>query len=565
MNINNLTSIIYNNLPKKIKFEPENITDETLQNINKLIPKDSLENSEILSSKEQLKLLLSTANLPATKENIDLIKSLIQNNLPANQENIQTMVKSTKIFKDLPIEKALFLIQNNLKPTLNTAKQIEGYISKDISISKQIDTLFSNLSNLDNIDNLEDIFKNTTLQQDVKTIVSTLKNIKTEILNTVLKGETIQNKNINNNIKNILNIADEALNLIKQQNPKDTLVLQKYDIVKNILDLTLDKDIILNENKLKDIAKIFENINKDINISKPSNKDNQIINDKNIAFNKDFNETFFNETFNEDFNLPKNINTQKNEIIQLKNDVLKQIFKNPEINNQLKKDIFNIIKFIENNKDTNKNNIDFKQFLTKIKDFQSKTKYFDFENNSQDDLNVFFKDVTNICKNIQENIINFNKSEHNEILKSLDNINKNLDFMINIKDSTFLQIPININDFSTTAELYVFSDKKNKNKNIKKNSGSALLSLNLCYLGKLEAYITKVDNNISCQFRLKEENTKNLLKQNIHLLDKYLKEKKLVLKEISFKDLYQNFNIITNNVNNNNLEDIQISNFNTKA
>lgn len=572
MNINNLTSIIYSNLSKKSKFEPENAEDNALQNINKFISKNVVDSGDILSSKEQLKLLLSTANLPTTKENINLIKSLIQNNLPANKENIQTMVKGTKIFKDFPLEKALFLIQNNLKPTLQTAKQIEGYISKDTSISKQMHNLFNSLSNLDNIENLEDIFKNTTSQQDVKNLVSILKDIKTEVLNTILKEETIQNNNIDKNIKNILNTVDEILNLTQQkpennhtnktQNKINEPALNKQNILKNIIDLAIDKNIILNQDKLKNITKIFDNINLNKNntdtILKSLNQNNKT--DDSINLNKDF---ILNNLDNIN-NLDKNINISKNEITHLKSDVFKHIFKNVTTIKQIEKDIFNIIKFIESHPDKNKNNINFKDFLLKSQNFQNKIKTFDFENNSQEDLNTFFKDISTICKNTKEHMLNFNKN-NDEVLKNVEDINKNLDFMTNLKDSTFLQIPLNINNFSTTAELYVFSDKKNKNTNNKKNSGSALLSLNLAYLGKLEAYITKVDNNIGCQFRLKEEETKKLLKENVPLLESYLKEKKLILKEISFKDLDQNFNIITNNVNNNNIEDIQISNFNTKA
>ena len=137
--------------------------------------------------------------------------------------------------------------------------------------------------------------------------------------------------------------------------------------------------------------------------------------------------------------------------------------------------------------------------------------------------------------------------------------------MNNLKSSIFLQIPVNINNFSTTAELLIFSNKKNKN-NIKNNkSGSALISLNLLNLGKLEVFINKINSDISCQFKLEKDSIKSLIKENILLLDNYLKDKNLILKDITFKDLDESFSLISYDNENNTLNDFKLSNFNKKA
>ncbi len=134
-----------------------------------------------------------------------------------------------------------------------------------------------------------------------------------------------------------------------------------------------------------------------------------------------------------------------------------------------------------------------------------------------------------------------------------------------LKNNMFLQIPININNFSTTAELIIFSNKKNKNNNSKNNSGSALISLNLLYLGKLEVFINKINNDISCQFRLEKDVTKNLVKENIDLLNDYLKDKNFNLKDVTFKDLDESFSLINITKKRNTSLDFKLGNFNAKA
>uniref|UniRef100_UPI002942AE74 flagellar hook-length control protein FliK n=1 Tax=uncultured Tyzzerella sp. TaxID=2321398 RepID=UPI002942AE74 len=227
--------------------------------------------------------------------------------------------------------------------------------------------------------------------------------------------------------------------------------------------------------------------------------------------------------------------------------------------NLLQKEIFSIIK------SSPKINTKFKDVINNFDTFNNKLKFFDFENSSNEDLNDFFEDLHIISKNIKDNINNYNDSNKENIINNLDNLNKNIDFMNNLKSTVFLQIPLNINNFSTTAELIVFSNKKNKNTASKNNSGSALLSLNLLYLGKLEVFINKINNDISCQFRLENDNTQFLVKDNIDLLSNYLINKNLNLKDVTFKSLDESFSLVNITPKKKSNLDFKLSNFNVKA
>ena len=514
MNINNkniLNNLLYKNLSQNINLEDKNMLDKSLDsdavNSEKVLTNTNLQNN----IDEELKIILSNFNKPINKENINLIKFLIQNGLHINKENIDTVIKANKILKQNPLEKALFLIENNLKPTQNNLNQLDNYISNNVNISKQLEEIFSDLE-LNNIEDktqvLNNLLKNTRLSNDVKDIVNLKENIKLTLAKNIFNDNTI----IGNNIKNSLN---ELIN-------NNKVLLNKENILNAILDNLIEEKNILNFNKsnLLDIINSFS--------------DDKLSENKNLLSNEDF--IKFTKSL-------KIFNDENN----------KDLFKN------IQKNIFDFIKKDENIK------LHIKDFIDKSKNIENKIKYFDFKSSTVEDLGEFIKDIKTISKNIENNILNFNHNNEN-VLKNLDNLNKNLDFMLNLKNSVFLQIPLNINNFSTTADLYVFSDKKNTNGKNNKKTGSALISLNLAYLGKLEAYIIKNDKDIMLQFRLENESSENILKQNIELLQYYLKEKNLILKDIYFKKLDESFNLITKYIKNNNSKnDLKISNFNAKA
>ncbi|WP_250277354.1 flagellar hook-length control protein FliK [[Clostridium] colinum] len=509
MNINNqniLNNTLYNNLIKNMDISNENLVTETLENINTNILNNKINETSFSISDEELKILLSSINQPINKETLNQIKALIQNGLPVNKENVQNMIRAMKIFKEYPLEKSLFLIKNNITPTQNMCKQLDNYISKDISINKQIENILSDIENIDNNqDILKNIFNGTKIEGYIKENNNILKDIKLQLCNDILK---------NTNFNKINKYLEDIVNLNKNNS--------------NIKP-SIDKTILLNE--------ILDDILPESLMFQPSKLENlkQMLNFDNVYL----------PTFN--------------------NKNLTNIFDNPlskENLNKLQNDIFNIIK--SDNKQISK----IKDLFDNIENTKNKIKHFNFENSSTEDLNDFFKDLDTISKNIKENMPNITENKNDNILKNLENLNKNLEFMSNIKDSIFLQIPLNINNFSTTAELYVFSDKKHKKNKNKTDSGSALISLNLAYLGKLEVYINKHSKDINCQFRLEKEYSKNMIRDNISLLELYLKEKNLQLKEVSFHNLDESFTLITNNINNvNNTKNnnIKISNFNAKA
>jgi len=130
----------------------------------------------------------------------------------------------------------------------------------------------------------------------------------------------------------------------------------------------------------------------------------------------------------------------------------------------------------------------------------------------------------------------------NEVSKEINNIINNLEFASQLKDTAYFQLPIIINDNPSTAELFIF---KNKNKNKNKGSSSAVVALDLAFLGHFEAYISKTDRNISCQFKTESKEIEKLISSKIKELNLMLKKYNYNLQQVTYKELDEKFSILS--------------------
>ena len=457
-----------------------------------------------LTQDENLKLILSTLGASPSEKNLSLVKLLINSNLPVNKQNLKDYSANLKLFNELPMEKLEFLLKNNLQPNKDNASLIESYISKEIKLNNQINEIFINIDNSSDLENVIKIFTNNkNLSNLSKFIFNNLSNIKNKIVSKLLESPEI--------FKEILTNLEILKNLnIKENTNSKTLI--NNTAKNNLIFENLINENATNENILPE--KLIENI-----------LSNKFIFDKThiSLFKNKIEQAFYSNTNKLDMN-KTNTNIKPE---QIEDNILRLIFKD-----------FNIKEL--------------KDFMSTTLKFQSKLNEktsFDFKKSDSKDLTEFLaniKENVNLSKSIlkQDEINKFSKLQ-----QTLEEINKNIDFMSSLKDTTFLQIPLNINNNQTNAELYIFKDKNSKKIN-NKNSGSALLSLNLANLGLVETYINKLENCISCEFRINDNNVKKLIKENIEILKFYLKEKNLILKNISFKEINESFSLISKEPNN---------------
>ncbi len=133
------------------------------------------------------------------------------------------------------------------------------------------------------------------------------------------------------------------------------------------------------------------------------------------------------------------------------------------------------------------------------------------------------RELTETLSTIKGEIESLNSDEKQGILESIQDIEDSLHFMEQLnKDTSFVQIPVNINGNNTTVELYVLKDG-NKKKKIDPSNATIFLSLFTINLGRIESLVNIRGKSIECTFRSEDEEILTFIKKNsmplYHLLD----------------------------------------------
>lgn len=110
------------------------------------------------------------------------------------------------------------------------------------------------------------------------------------------------------------------------------------------------------------------------------------------------------------------------------------------------------------------------------------------------------------------------------LARSVSNVTGNIDFMNQLNQMfTYVQIPLKMQGKNASGELLVYTNKKSLAK--KDGSVSALLHLDMEYLGSLDVYVVLNDRKVSTKFYLQDETALDLIAQNIDKLNKRLEER----------------------------------------
>ncbi|MCI8936928.1 MAG: flagellar hook-length control protein FliK [Lachnospiraceae bacterium] len=110
------------------------------------------------------------------------------------------------------------------------------------------------------------------------------------------------------------------------------------------------------------------------------------------------------------------------------------------------------------------------------------------------------------------------------LAKAVANVTNNIDFMNQLNQTfTYVQIPLKMQGKEANGELFVYTNKKSLAK--KDGSVSALLHLDMEYLGSLDVYVALNDRKVSTKFYLKDDAALDLIAQNIDLLNKRLEDR----------------------------------------
>lgn len=111
-----------------------------------------------------------------------------------------------------------------------------------------------------------------------------------------------------------------------------------------------------------------------------------------------------------------------------------------------------------------------------------------------------------------------------ELAKGVQNLKENVDFIQQLNQNfTYLQLPLKRFGKNAHGDLYVYTNKKNLAK--KDGNVSALLHLDMEFIGSMDIYVSMQRERVSTKFYLQKEEMLDFLESNISILNERLAQR----------------------------------------
>lgn len=111
-----------------------------------------------------------------------------------------------------------------------------------------------------------------------------------------------------------------------------------------------------------------------------------------------------------------------------------------------------------------------------------------------------------------------------ELAKGVQNLKENVDFIQQLNQNfTYLQLPLKRFGKNAHGDLYVYTNKKNLAK--KDGNVSALLHLDMEFIGSMDIYVSMQRDRVSTKFYLQKEEMLDFLESNIPILNERLEQR----------------------------------------
>lgn len=450
--------------------------------------------------------ILQLIGFKATPENIKMVRALLLNGFPASKENITGLNQAMRLMVN-DIEKAMFFLKNNITVSLKNSNTIKSYINNEIQLGNQIQDLAESISNIDDID-LKNILTERLLGENAE-------NIEAEKMQT---GKTAEYTNPLDRDTSLEKLEQNTVNIVSTA-PKETGNPETANSDSKVIskDITVEENIPETEKNIADLKSEFSKI-KSIYSEHTNTHNGQ------EKISASLGKFIFQKI--SDIQKPESISVYKNIL-----SAAEEIFGNPS------KEYGYIEKAIGEAEYTKASPSD-KAVKEKII-----SKYtIKAENADPKEIDKALNELKSNIQSLKTGLTE-NNPVNSKIIRLADDINRNIDFLKGLKNSIYVQVPMNINNRQTNVELYVFKHKGNKKTNSDPAPQSALISLDLLSLGHLETYIQKRGNNINCQFRVENDDIENFIKSNIQFLNDKLNLVNLNLVNCVYKKTEQPFNL----------------------
>ena len=215
---------------------------------------------------------------------------------------------------------------------------------------------------------------------------------------------------------------------------------------------------------------------------------------------------------------------------------LKAIIDNTKGENKLSVQLEGMEKLVET---LDKNQIDVKEMKQELKKLFLKPELLQ----SKEKVAENFKDIIKLGAKL-EILIKEQGMDHKVDTSVLQDVKGNIDFIKSVNANVnYLQIPVQINEKNTTAEIYVFNDKK-RSKSVNPENATILVALDLDKLGHIESLISVNKKAVNITFKVEKESFKKEISNAVETLKQALEARGYSLNPLKIIDIKEKFNLL---------------------
>lgn len=454
---------------------------------------------------------LQAAKMPITDENIAMVREMVQEGLSIDKGSLWEMNRLSSLYDTFKSSAIVELTAMGVNVTEGNLEQLEAYHNMRYQILDTITEVSHELNHIWQSFASENHFQEgATLMQEVVQAFSDKNNLmeKANLLEEVSEKATSENNTLEN---------------LKQA---DTLPIQTVVGEKSVSDLLDERILNSNDSVTKanlNLAMSEENKGLQPYDVRGTLQQVEPASMSGIQQNKDNLEIF---RF-----LSQQKPEQLSSLLKEGNLKLEDILKS--FDNILKQDVFQkegaaltyetVYKGIQNLITANITN----HWLIEPESFSDKEAVLTFYQRMQQQVGDM------------ERILSSNDKGDTAAGKAVGNLQQNIDFLHAMNQVfPYIQIPLKSSLKNAHGDLYVYSKRKGKQED--DGSVSALLHLEMQYLGNLDIYVKLHHNNVTTHFYLEDASMLDFLEKNMEMLDAHLEKKGYHLNtEVSIRDKQQ--------------------------
>lgn len=158
---------------------------------------------------------------------------------------------------------------------------------------------------------------------------------------------------------------------------------------------------------------------------------------------------------------------------------------------------------------------------------------FPLEESTPETIDRYLHTLRETLSQVRQALAANDSSDAARVLTEARAVEGQIDFAAQLRNQVFVQLPLFHDGRQSLATLQVFRDAKNP-RGSRGDLSSALIALDTAAMGHFETYVQKNSRAVHCQFRLESDEVVRAVRNNIHKLGELLRECGYSLESFSF-------------------------------